>query len=239
MDVFIGTSGFGYDAWKGDFYPATIKAPQRLAYYASQLDAVEINNTFYALPKRDIIDRWAQQVPPTFRFAIKAPRRITHQLRLGEQTQQPLSYLLETTSVLGSQRGPMLFQMPPTWRKDAPRLQAFLSYLAPEIPAAFEFRHPSWFDDEIYAILEAHSAALCIAEMDAPSKNTPFVATASFGYLRLRRNDYTRAELLDWASKIRVQSSWDSAYVFFKHEQQPPAPLLAKTFRTCLRENEP
>lgn len=228
--VFIGTSGYSYKEWKGSFYPEDLPASKMLRYYAERLDTVEANNTFYRMPSAKTLDEWTAQVPPGFVFAIKAPQRITHQQRLVGSA-ETLEAVWRATEVLGARRGPFLFQLPPFLKKDVPRLADFLALLPASIEAAFEFRHPSWLDDEVYAALEARRAALVIA--DAEKLTTPLVATAPFGYLRLRREDYTQADVDTWAARISAQP-WPRAYVYFKHEEAGTGPRLAAELRARL-----
>ena len=201
-----------------------------LRFYAERLPAVEINNTFYRLPKASVLEAWTGQVPDGFRFAVKASRRITHEKRLKEVADET-EYLLRTTATLGVRLGPLLFQLPPNLRKDADRLARFVALLPEGTRAAFEFRHPSWFDEEIFAHLRGRNLALCIAdaEGDDAGAETRIVSTASWGYLRLRRPDYGQADLARWAEQVRSQR-WDDAYVFFKHEDEGVGPKLAASF---------
>src|SRR5579863_1689522 len=214
MKVYAGTSGFSYKEWKGPFYPEDLPAAQMLSYYASQLPAVEINNTFYRLPKESMLAAWAEQVPPDFRFVLKASQKITHMKRLrdaGSETE----VLLHVAGALGEKLGPILFQLPPNMKADAPRLRAFLDLLPPGARAAFEFRHPSWYDDEVLNELRSHRCALCVADVD-DEPAPPIRATADWGYLRLRRQGYDEATLRSWTQQI-AQQEWSTAYVFFKH----------------------
>ena len=201
-----------------------------LRFYAERLPAVEINNTFYRLPKASVLEAWTGQVPDGFRFAVKASRRITHEKRLKEVADET-EYLLRTTATLGIRLGPLLFQLPPNLRKDADRLARFVALLPEGIRAAFEFRHPSWFEEEIFAHLRGRNLALCVtdAEGDDAGGETRIVPTASWGYLRLRRPDYGPADLARWAEQVRSQR-WDDAYVFFKHEDEGAGPKLAASF---------
>jgi uncharacterized protein YecE (DUF72 family) len=203
-----------------------------LSFYAAALDTVEINNTFYRLPTPPLLLGWARQTPPSFRFALKAPQRITHQLRLldaGEVTRR----FCEVARRLGRKLGPLLFQLPPHLRLDAPRLGAFLAELPPGVEPAFEFRSDTWFNDRTYALLAEHRAALCIA--DAETLSTPPVATAPFGYLRLRRDDYSDADLDRWAARVRDIGRWKTVYVYFKHEEAGRGPALARALLARLR----
>jgi uncharacterized protein YecE (DUF72 family) len=231
MRVLAGTSGYSYAPWKGVFYPEKLPAAEMLGYYASQLPTVEINNTFYRMPQRELLERWAGETPPAFSFVLKGPKRITHDRRLAD-TADSTRRFFETAAVLGDKLGPVLFQLPPNLKKDLPRLQAFLAevrQIAPRARAAFEFRHASWFADDVFAALREGAAALCIAE--AEDLATPFEATAGWGYLRLRRQDYDEAALGAWAERLRLAADkWDRAYVFFKHEDDGKGPALARQF---------
>jgi uncharacterized protein YecE (DUF72 family) len=231
----VGTSGYSYAPWKGSFYPDKLPAAKMLSYYSEQLPAVEINNTFYRMPNADLLGRWAGETPPGFSFALKSPRRITHERRLAD-ADDSVRRFYETAAVLGDKRGPVLFQLPPVQRKDLPRLEAFLALLAavtPDARPAFEFRHSSWFADDVFSALRAHGAALCIAE--AEDLSTPVEATAGWGYLRLRRQDYDDAALGQWADRLRdLAGRWDAAYVFFKHEDQGRGPALAARLRELM-----
>ena len=226
MRVLAGTSGFSYKEWKGSFYPEDLPAEDMLAYYSARLPAVEINNTFYRMPKPSMLEGWAAQVPAEFRFILKASQRITHRKRLKEAGDE-VAYFFQTAATLGERLGPTLFQLPPNLKKDLPRLEAFLEVLPPKAPAAFEFRHASWFEDDVFAALRAQGAALCIAEDEELA--TPLVATAPWGYLRLRRQDYDDAAVAGWAEKVRAQP-WSEAFVFFKHEDAGSGPKLAAEF---------
>jgi len=219
----VGTSGYSYKEWVGSFYPPKHPAGQMLRFYAERFGTVEINNTFYRMPTADMLAKWAGEVSEDFRFVLKAPRRITHDRRLTG-VEDSIAFLLEASSTLGEKRGPLLFQLPPNFKKDLPRLSDFLAHLG-TIPSAVEFRHASWFDDEVYAALRSHAAALCLAETDEGDP-PPRVATAPWGYLRLRLVDYGDDELRAWLEWIRAQA-WDTAYVFFKHEDEGHAPRLA------------
>ena len=225
--VCAGASGYAYKPWKGSFYPEDLPDSDMLPYYAERLPTVEINNTFYRLPKASVMENWAAQTPKAFRFAIKASRRITHFTRLKKEAAEPLRYLLETMGALGSKAGPILFQMPPNMKKDLPRLVAFLKLLPKKQKSTFEFRHPSWFEDDVFDALRAANASLCIAEGADKEKNAPLVATADWGYLRLRRDDYGARQIGAWAKKIQ-QQDWAETYVFFKHEDEGAAPKLAQ-----------
>jgi uncharacterized protein YecE (DUF72 family) len=227
MRVLVGTSGFSYKEWVGTFYPEKTKAADMLAYYASRLPVVELNNTFYRMPNAALIQGWAEKVPDSFRFVLKAPRSITHIRRLVECA-EPLGRFATVARGLGEKLGPVLFQLPPQFRKDVPRLQGFLSLLDPSLRAAFEFRHASWADPEVYDALRAASVALCPSDVDdAPPPE--LIPTAPFAYLRLRRSDYSDQEIRDWADRIHAHAP-EEVYVFMKHELRAPE-LAAKLHR--------
>ena len=227
MKLWVGTSGYSYKAWLGSFYPERLPAKEMLRFYASRLPAVEINNTFYRLPKESVLQNWAEQVSPEFRFVLKAPQKITHVKRLKEADEE-VKYLFGAENSLGRNKGAVLFQLPPSLRKNLLTLQSFLSILPTDRPIAFEFRHPSWFDEDVFACLRERNCALCLAEMD-DSENYDLVPTATWGYLRLRRSDYTPTDLRNWKQRILSQP-WDHAYVFFKHEDEGIGPKLAAQF---------
>jgi uncharacterized protein YecE (DUF72 family) len=232
MRVRVGTSGYNYPEWKGSFYPEGMKPARMLPYYAERFSTVEINATFYRMPTATTVEGWAKAVPEAFTFVLKAPQRITHFARLSN-IDEPLRFFCDTASLLGARLGPLLFQLPPNFKKDVSRLGELLARLPSERRAAFEFRHASWFDDEVYARLRTRNAALCIADTEKGS--TPAVATADWGYLRLRAVDYTDAQLADWVATMRrVGRGWADAFVFFKHEERGTGPALAKRFEALL-----
>ena len=222
--VVAGTSGFSYPAWRGRFYPADLPASKMLDFYARTLGTVEINNTFYRQPTAALLEAWAGQTPPTFRFALKAPQRITHQLRLKDASEPALAFC-NVARRLGRRLGPLLFQLPPYLRFDAARLRDFLAVLPAGLEYAFEFRSEGWLNDETYGLLARRRVALCVA--DSESIATPLVATAPFGYLRLRREDYGEEEVAAWAERIRATTSWKRVYVYFKHEDGARGTTLA------------
>jgi uncharacterized protein YecE (DUF72 family) len=228
VKLLTGTSGFAYKEWKGTFYPEGLKDAEMLRYYSARFPSVEINNTFYRMPQPELLSRWAGEVPEGFTFVLKAPQRITHQGRLKNEG-DPLGFFLRTAETMGGRLGPLLFQLPPFFKKDLERLRAFLALLPPQRRAAFEFRHESWADAEVHDALRAHGAALCIADTDEDEQPPPVIATADWGYLRLRRTAYAADALRDWAARIRAQP-WSEAYVFFKHEDSGTGPALAKEF---------
>jgi uncharacterized protein YecE (DUF72 family) len=224
VNVRVGTSGYSYAEWKGNFYPEKIAAKDMLGYYAGRFPTVEINNTFYRMPKEALLCGWAAQVPESFTFVLKASQRITHIKRLND-CGELLGFLFGVTSTLGSRLGPLLFQLPPNFRKDVPRLRSFFAAMPQRRRVAFEFRHASWFDDETYAALREQGAALCVADTgEEPA--VPLVATTDWGYLRLRREDFSDADLREWARRIQAQP-WSDAFVFMKHEEEGRGPKLA------------
>jgi len=235
MQLHVGTSGFSYKEWKGPFYPEDLPAKAMLRYYAERLSSVEINNTFYRMPRAGVLADWAAQVPGSFRFAIKASRRITHIKRL-KQAGEETDYLLGQLAALGDRLGVVLFQLPPNLKRDLPRLQAFLAQLDRRVPAAVEFRHPSWQDDEVSAALREHGVALCCADDDEQPGR--LVATAPLAYLRLRRAAYPPGELESWAQHLR-DIPCEHAFVFFKHEDAGAGPRLAAAFRELVGTDRP
>jgi uncharacterized protein YecE (DUF72 family) len=226
-DLLAGTSGFSYKEWKGPFYPEDLAASDMLAYYAERLPAVEINNTFYRMPKREVLASWAESVPARFRFSIKASRRITHFKRLKECGEE-VAYLASQLEALGERLGVVLFQLPPQLALDLDRLKAFLTVLPEGLPAAFEFRHASWFDNAVLDTLREHGAALCVADTEE-GVDAPLAATADWGYVRLRRPDYDDSDLAGWAERLDGLG-WSRAFVFFKHEDEGAGPRMAGRF---------
>lgn len=229
MELHVGTSGYSYKEWKGPFYPEDLAAGDMLAYYAGRLGSVEINNTFYQLPKTSVLESWAEQVGDGFRFSIKASRKITHFKRLKPEAADETEYLVNTVAALGPKLGVLLFQLPPNLKKDMERLTGFLAMLPPDLPAAFEFRHESWNDDEVAGALRAHGAALYCADTESDDEDAPVASTADFGYLRLRRPTYDDADLKRWAETVKAQP-WKRAFVFFKHEDEGAGPRMAMRF---------
>ncbi|MEW6305217.1 MAG: DUF72 domain-containing protein [Verrucomicrobiota bacterium] len=227
MNLYVGTSGYSYKEWKGTFYPEDLRDKEMLRYYGERFRSVEINNTFYRMPKASVLEGWAAEVPAEFKFVLKASQRITHHQRLKD-TEDSMRYLLEVAGTLKERLGPLLFQLPPFLHKDAARLRTFLGLLPVDRPAAFEFRHQSWFDDEVLDLLREYRAVLCIAEAENDLE-IPFVSTADWGYLRLRRPDYGDAELKAWARRVQEQK-WKDAFIFFKHEDEGKGPQMAKRF---------
>lgn len=227
MKLHVGTSGYSYKEWKGNFYPEKLPAKEMLPYYASRLSAVELNNTFYRLPQPSMVESWKTQVPDDFRFSVKASQRITHFKRLKE-VEDETKYLLETVGGLEDRLGVMLFQLPPNMKKDRERLASFLKHLPANTPAAFEFRHPTWFDEDVLQLLSSENRALCVSDTD-DLPVTHIDKTSDWGYLRLRRVNYSRDDLVKWVHQINAQQ-WNTAYVFFKHEDEGTGPKLAAEF---------
>ena len=227
MNLYVGTSGYSYKEWKGSFYPEKIPAKAMLRFYSERLSTVEINNSFYRMPQKSMLENWKEQVPATFRFSLKAPQRITHFKRLKD-TEEETKYFFETASVLEGQFGVVLFQLPPNLKKDLPRLEAFVNNL-PQYPfAAFEFRHPTWFDDDVLELLRSQNRALVVSDTD-DMPTTHIDKTADWGYLRLRRVNYSEENLAEWHQRIRAQD-WKETFVFFKHEDEGTGPKLAAQF---------
>ena len=224
MKLIAGTSGYAFKEWKGSFYPEDLKDDGMLGFYAGKFPSVEINNTFYRLPKEHVLREWAAQVPEQFTFAIKASQRITHHARLKPECASAVEFLLTNTLVLGGRLGPVLFQLPPNLKKDVPRLQAFVDTLPNDRKFTIEFRNPTWFEDDVYDVLRGRGIAMCVTEQ--PEFASPVVATAPWGYARLHRLDYDEAALGGWAEKIGALP-WGEAYVYFKHDEGvgsgPPA----------------
>jgi len=228
MRLRAGSSGFSYKEWKGNFYPEKAKSAEMLTLYGAQLDAVEINATFYRMPKAAVLEGWAAQVPAGFTFVLKASQRITHRSKL-EDVDDSLAYLWTVAQSLGTHLGPILFQLPPFLRRDDDKLARFLDKLPGGMRAVMEFRHRSWFDEAVFERLRAHGASLCFSDTDPtdeddPGLEQPFVSTAPFGYVRLRRASYDEAALGEWIAAIG-KHAWEEVFVFFKHE--PTAPGLA------------
>jgi uncharacterized protein YecE (DUF72 family) len=224
MRIHVGTSGYSYKEWKGTFYPKDLPAAGMLRFYAERLHTVEINNTFYRMPSETMLAAWAAEVKAGFTFALKAPQRITHQKRLKDADEVVLTFARLALG-LGEKMGPLLFQLPPNMKKDAPRLEAFLALLPPSVRVTFEFRHASWFDDEVFDVLRTRDAALCAAEGE--ELVSPVVPTANWGYLRLRRTDYTDESIAAWAKTLHAQP-WSEAFVYFKHDEGAAPEFAAK-----------
>jgi uncharacterized protein YecE (DUF72 family) len=226
MRVRVGTSGWQYKEWKGFFYPEKIAAKDMLRFYGERFPTVEVNNTFYRMPKAEVIKGWGDDVGADFRFVLKVSQRITHFQRLKD-VDESVDYLLRASEGLGDKLGPFLVQLPPNMKKDVDRLKAFLAKM-PRRKCALEFRHASWFDEDVYAALREREAAFVVADTGEEG-DPPFTSTADWGYLRLRKVAYTDDEVKQWAEKVRAQQ-WSDAYVFFKHEDEATGPKLAAKF---------
>jgi len=220
--ILAGASGYSFKEWKGVFYPDKCKPEEMLPFYSARLPTVEINNTFYRMPKASVLEDWKNTVPEGFRFGIKASRRITHMSRIkAESSVEPLQYLYQNLAALGEKRGPTLFQLPPNLKKDLPRLEAFLALLPADHRAAFEFRNDEWFDDDVYAALKAAGASLVLSERE-DNAPPPLVETAPMGYVRLRLENYSDDDLKAWADRLNA-TAWKQIYVYFMHEPTAPA----------------
>ena len=224
MTLYAGTSGYSYKEWKGSFYPENISAKDMLAYYATHFQAVELNNTFYRLPQPGMVEGWKAQVPENFRFTMKAPQSVTHFRRLKDAGWVTRS-MLKTVSALKDRLGAVLFRMPEDMEKDVRRLETFLKELPADTRTAFEFRHPSWFDDEVLALLRSQNRALCVSDRDEMPTNH-IDKTADWGYVRLRRVKYSKSDLTKWIKRVEAQD-WKDTFVFFKHDDEATGPKLA------------
>lgn len=234
MKIHVGTSGFAYKEWVGSFYPEKIKSDAMLPFYAERFKTVEINNTFYRMPKVEVVQKWAAETPDDFIFILKASQKITHIKKL-EGAESEMEYFLRASEALGAKRGPILFQLPPWMKKDLVKLENFLKLIPKGVRAAFEFRQVGWFDEETYALLKAHDATLAASETDEKTGELgpPVLATTDWGYFRLRRTDYTEDDLRAWLARIR-EMPWSEAFVFFKHEDEGNAAVLGTTFRRLI-----
>lgn len=229
VQAFFGTSGFSYPEWRGVFYPERLDAAEMLGFYATRLPTVELNNSFYRMPRPAQVESWVRAVPAEFRFALKAPRRITHIKKLRD-VDDTLAALEGASKHFGESLGPTLFQLPPFLQKDVGLLREFVGTLPNGCLAAFEFRHGSWFAEETYRVLADCGASLCTGDVDDSAKSPPFVRTAPFCYLRLRRSSYTETDLDTWAARLEA-GGFDTAFGYFKHEELGPE--LAR--RMCAR----
>jgi len=216
MLLCAGTSGYSYKEWLGHFYPEKLPVSEMLRYYAERFPTVEINNTFYRMPAESMLAQWSEQVPDHFAFTLKAPRRITHDNRLRD-TESHVTEFLRRAGALGNKLGVLLFQLPPYLKKDLPRLRDFLGWLPSGKRVAFEFRHDSWQDDEVYEALRSQAAILCVTDTD--EGDTPFVVTSDWGYVRLRRTHYDDNELRAWSERIAAKGV-ARTYVYFMHEDE-------------------
>jgi uncharacterized protein YecE (DUF72 family) len=230
--IWVGTSGYNYPEWKGSFYPEKLPAAKMLPYYAERFATVEINYTFYRAPNEKILRGWDVATPERFKLTLKAPKRITHDARLrdcGDRVRQ----FLETAAVLGPKLGALLFQLPPNLKKDLALFDAFLETFPPRVCAAFEFRHVSWLDEEIYSRLRARNLALCVA--DSEKLSTPVEVTADYAYFRLRDEGYGPTDIERWARVIEERTSQcRDVYVYFKHEESGKGPEFARELIAAL-----
>jgi uncharacterized protein YecE (DUF72 family) len=234
MHFYVGTSGYSYKEWKGSFYPEKLPDTKLLEYYAQQFSTVEINSTFRRFPTASTVEAWAAQVPAYFRFVLKARQTITHFRRLVNAEEQ-IDDFINLASRLGKRQGPLLFQLPPNFKKNVPRLDAFLKYVGRRAAVVLQLQHESWFDEDVYQCLRSHRAALCVAEAD-DQPATELVRTADWGYVRLREEKYTKAQLNKWIERLRKQD-WSEVYVFFKHEDAGAGPKLATRFMELAAAN--
>jgi uncharacterized protein YecE (DUF72 family) len=230
--IYVGTSGYNYPEWKGHFYPENLAATKMLPYYAERFSTVEINYTFYRMPTPKLVAGWAAQVPAGFKFTLKAPKRITHDRRLRDVADLVRGFC-EAAAELGPQLGALLFQLAPNFKKDLAVLDDFLGVLPPRVCAAFEFRHDSWIDEEVFARLRARNLALCIA--DSETRSTPVIATADYAYLRLRDEGYTAPDIEAWAAHIRdLSTRCRDVFVYFKHEEEGKGPEFGRMLKEHL-----
>jgi len=237
VSVWVGTSGYNYPEWKGSFYPETLAASKMLPYYAERFPTVEINYTFYRMPTEKIIDGWDRATPDRYALTLKAPKRITHDARLRNCADRVRQFL-EAASLLGPKLGALLFQLPPNLKKDVGLLREFLDSFPPRVRAAFEFRHDSWFDDGVFDVLRERQVALCIA--DSEKLSTPLVATAGFGYYRLRDEGYSAADISRWADVVHADAAGGrEVFVYFKHEEEGKGPEFARLLMTNLADQRP
>lgn len=232
MNLFVGTSGFQYAEWKGNFYPEDLSTAKMLPYYAERFATTEINYTFHRIPSAKTIDGWCKATPEKFKFSLKAPQKVTHWAKL-RNCGDTLKYFYGVIADLEAKLGVVLFQLPPNLKKDVALLRSFFEECPPTLRAAFEFRHDSWLDDEVFALLKEKNIALCIA--DSEKLSTPMVPTADYGYLRLRREDYKDVDVKRWAETIEANRSvWSDAFVYFKHEESGTGPKLARQLMELL-----
>ena len=232
MAIWVGTSGYNYLEWRGSFYPEKMPVAQMLPYYAERFPTVEINNTFYRMPNEKNVTGWSQATPDRFKLTLKAPRRITHEARL-RNCADSVHRFLDVAATLGPKLGALLFQLPPYLKKNLELLDTFLEAFPPRVCAAFEFRHTSWLDDEVYARLRAKRLALCVA--DSEKLSTPVEITADYGYFRLRDEGYTPQDIARWGRIIREKTSLCSdVFVYFKHEEEGKGPEFARILMAAL-----
>lgn len=232
MKTWVGTSGFQYSEWKGRFYPEKLSKAKMLGFYSSVFNSTESNYTFRSIPSAETIARWVAETPEEFRFSLKAPQRVTHFSKLKE-CREVMKAFNSSIKGLGGKMGPILFQLPATFKADEKLLREFLKSMPKRLKMAFEFRHDSWLTEKTYSILADKNVALCWA--DSEEFSVPKVVTADFGYLRLRRKNYTKSALKKSADDVRKRSDeWKEAFVFFKHEETGTGPKFARRFSEVL-----
>jgi uncharacterized protein YecE (DUF72 family) len=232
--IWVGTSGFQYPEWKGSFYPADLSPKKMLAFYGERFNSTESNYTFRRMPTESTLANWAAQTPEQFRFSLKAPQQITHIKKLRD-CKSVVRHFADVSQALGPKVGAILFQLPPTFQCDVSLLRDFVDILPRKMRAAFEFRHASWFNDEVFSALKARTAALCIA--DSEKLHTPIVLTAQHTYFRLRDEGYGAADIQRWAKEIQKSAAAVSdVYVYFKHEESGVGPEFARQLIELLRE---
>jgi uncharacterized protein YecE (DUF72 family) len=233
MAIWVGTSGYNYPEWKGNFYPEKLPASSMLSYYAERLSTVEINYTYYRMPNAKTLEGWNRETPERFKLTLKAPKRVTHDARLKDCADN-VKYFTEMAAKLGPKLGALLFQLPPSLKQDLGVFDAFLEMLPPGVCAAFEFRHGSWLNEETYARLRSRNLALCVA--DSETKETPVTITADYAYFRLRDEGYTPDDLARWAHTVQEKAAdCREVYVYFKHEEEGKGPEFARVFLDSLR----
>jgi uncharacterized protein YecE (DUF72 family) len=220
----VGTSGYQYTEWRGNFYPEKLATTKMLSFYGQQFTTVEINYTFNRLPSESVLAKWKEQTPETFKFTLKAPKRITHYHTFADPNL--LQVFVERAKLLEPKLGVLLFQFPPTFKKNIHYIGEVIEQMPGGVRAAFEFRHESWFDEELYQRLRSKNLALCIAQSE--NLSTPIVTTADYGYFRLRNQEYSAADIKRWAKEIRGIESWKDVFVYFKHEEEGTGPIFAR-----------
>lgn len=230
--IWIGTSGYNYPEWKGSFYPAKLPAAKMLPYYSDRFSTVEINYTFYRMPNEKLVGGWASATPPSFKLTLKAPRRITHDSRLRNCGELVRGFC-SVAGTLGDKLGALLFQLPPNAKKDVSLFDSFLAELPPKVCAAFEFRHASWLDEDVFERLAKRNLALCVA--DSEKMSTPVRVTADYAYFRLRDEGYTPDDIRRWADTIRRETAaCKDVFVYFKHEEEGKGPEFANILKDAL-----
>ena len=235
MKAFVGVSGFSYASWKGTFYPKDARGEEFLSHYSRRLGSVEINSSFYAPPSTAMVKSWAAKTEDAFRFSFKAPKLITHVLKLGKGAPEAAEKLSKTLDLLELRRGPILFQLPPFSKSDIDLLAGFLSKTSAISPRVFEFRHPSWLNKQTYSLLEDQGAGFCIAETE--DMEPSFEVTGGFAYFRLRKEAYTDDEVDGWSKKIRqVAAGAEECYVYLRHDETGRNAALAERLTKRLAE---